>query len=113
MSEFNGRELSHIGYRAVMAAIIEDILNVRNQLQQFDALQTDFAVRFHIAVLDANLRAAAEGRVAMTRYSAKACALWCTTKLAASISNPRMRLRASTVNVLPAAHKPQPRRDLR
>jgi hypothetical protein len=40
---------------------IEDIRTVRAELQKFDARQTDFAVRFHIAVVDTNLRAAAEG----------------------------------------------------
>jgi hypothetical protein len=40
---------------------IEDIRTVRAELQQFDAKQTDFAVRFHIAVVDASLRAASEG----------------------------------------------------
>jgi hypothetical protein len=44
-----------------MPAIIEDIRTVRTGLRQFDAKQTDFAVRFHIAVVDANLRAALEG----------------------------------------------------
>jgi hypothetical protein len=40
---------------------IKDIRVVRAELQQFDAKQRDFAVRFHIAVVDANLRAASEG----------------------------------------------------
>jgi hypothetical protein len=44
-----------------MPAAIEDIRTVRAELQQFDAKQTDFAVRFHIAVVDASLRAASEG----------------------------------------------------
>ena len=86
MSEFNGlANLANIGYRAVMAAIIEDIRAVRNELQQFDALQTDFAVRFHIAVLDANLRAAAEGRDDPIFREGLAP---CVKRLAASISNP-------------------------
>jgi hypothetical protein len=45
----------------LMAVTIKDIRVVRAELQQFDAKQTDFAVRFHIAVVDANLRAASEG----------------------------------------------------
>jgi hypothetical protein len=53
--------LVEISYRAVMPAAIEDIRTVRTELQQFDAKQTDFAVRFHIAVVDASLRAASEG----------------------------------------------------
>ena len=40
----------------LMAVTIKDIRVVRAELQQFDAKQTDFAVRFHIAVVDANLR---------------------------------------------------------
>jgi hypothetical protein len=44
-----------------MPAAIEDVRTVRAELQQFDAKQTDFAVRFHIAVVDASLRAASEG----------------------------------------------------
>jgi hypothetical protein len=44
-----------------MPAAIEDIRTVRAELQQFDAKQTDFAVRFHIAIVDASLRAALEG----------------------------------------------------
>jgi hypothetical protein len=34
---------------------------VRTALRQFDCKQTDFAVRFHVAIVDANLRAASEG----------------------------------------------------
>ena len=41
-----------------MAVTIEDIRVVRAELRKFDAQQTDFAVRFHTAVVDANLRAA-------------------------------------------------------
>jgi hypothetical protein len=44
-----------------MPAAIEDIRTVRAELQQFDAKQTDFAVRFHIAIVDASLCAALEG----------------------------------------------------
>jgi hypothetical protein len=44
-----------------MTAAIEDIRAVRAELQRFDARQTDFAVRFHVAVVDASLRAASEG----------------------------------------------------
>ena len=44
-----------------MAVTIEDIRVVRAELRKFDAQQTDFAVRFHAAVVDANLRAASEG----------------------------------------------------
>ena len=40
-----------------MAVTIKDIRVVRAELQQFDAKQTDFAVRFHIAVVDANVGA--------------------------------------------------------
>src|ERR1700738_1171485 len=45
-----------------MPATLEDIRPIRAELQQFDAKQTDHAVRFHVAVVDANLRAASEGR---------------------------------------------------
>jgi hypothetical protein len=55
------REPRRIRYRAVMLTTIEDIRTIRAELQQFDAKQTGFAVRFHIAVVDANGRAASEG----------------------------------------------------
>ena len=35
------RNLANIGYHAVIAAIIEDIRDLQNELQQFDALQTN------------------------------------------------------------------------
>ena len=41
-----------------MPVTIEDIRAVRAELQKSDFRQTDFAVRFHIAVVDANLRVA-------------------------------------------------------
>ena len=44
-----------------MPATLEDIRTIRAELQQFDAKHTDHAVRFHVAVVDANLRAASEG----------------------------------------------------
>jgi hypothetical protein len=44
-----------------MPSTIEDIRIVRAELRRYDARQTDFAVRFHIAVIDTNLRAASEG----------------------------------------------------
>jgi hypothetical protein len=40
---------------------IADIDAVRTALRRFDAKQTDFAVRFHVSIVDANLRAASEG----------------------------------------------------
>jgi hypothetical protein len=49
-----------------MAETIKDIRVVRAELQRFDAKQTDFAVRFHIAVVDTNVRAAAEGHDGIT-----------------------------------------------
>ena len=45
-----------------MLTIGEEIQSVRAELQQFDAKQTDFAVRFHVALVDAKLRAALRGR---------------------------------------------------
>jgi hypothetical protein len=43
-------------------ALVAEIYAVRTALRRFDSRQTDFAVRFHIAVVDVNLRAASEGR---------------------------------------------------
>jgi hypothetical protein len=68
-----------------MPVTIEDIRAVRAELQKFDFRQTDFAVRFHIAVVDANLRAASEGHD--DPISREGLAL-CVKQLAASISNP-------------------------
>ena len=68
-----------------MPATIEDIRTIRAELQRFDAKQTDFAVRFHIAVVDANLRAASEGHDDPTFREGLAL---CVKQLAASISNP-------------------------
>jgi len=45
-----------------MLTIGEEIQSVRAELQQFDAKQTDFAVRFHVALVDAKLRAVLRGR---------------------------------------------------
>jgi hypothetical protein len=45
-----------------MLTIGEEIQSVRAELQQFDAKQIDFAIRFHVAVVDAKLRAALDGR---------------------------------------------------
>ena len=42
--------------------LVAEIDAIRSALRRFDYQQTDFAVRFHIAVVDANLQAASEGR---------------------------------------------------
>jgi hypothetical protein len=63
------------GNVAVMAVTIKDIRVVRAELQQFNAKQTDFAVRFHIAVVDANLRAASEGHDDPISEKVSQCAL--------------------------------------
>jgi hypothetical protein len=68
-----------------MAATLEDIRTVRAELQQFDAKQTDFAVRFHVAVVDANLRAASEGRDDPIFREGLAI---CVNDLAACVRNP-------------------------
>jgi hypothetical protein len=68
-----------------MLATIEDIRAVRAELQQFDVKQTDFAVRFHIAVVDANLRAASEGHDDPIFREGLAISV---ADLAASASNP-------------------------
>jgi hypothetical protein len=54
---------------------IKDIRVVRAELQQFDAKQRDFAVRFHTAVVDANLRAASEGHDDPISEKVSQCAL--------------------------------------
>ena len=69
----------------VMAVTIKDIQVVRAELQQFDAKQTDFAVRFHIAVVDANLRAASEGHDDPIFREGLAL---CVEDLAACVRNP-------------------------
>lgn len=68
-----------------MPAALEDICTVRAELQQFDAKQTDFAVRFHVAVVDANLRAASEGRDDPMFREGLAI---CVNDLAACVRNP-------------------------
>jgi hypothetical protein len=68
-----------------MAVTIKDIRVVRAELQQFDAKQTDFAVRFHIAVVDANLRAASEGHDDPIFREGLAM---CVEELAACVRNP-------------------------
>jgi hypothetical protein len=68
-----------------MPATIEDIRNVRAELQQFDARQTDLAIRFHAAVVDANLRAASEGHDDPIFRQGLAL---CVNDLAESIRNP-------------------------
>jgi hypothetical protein len=73
------------GNVAVMAVTIKDIRVVRAELQQFDAKQTDFAVRFHIAVVDANLRAASEGHDDPIFREGLAM---CVEELAACVRNP-------------------------
>jgi hypothetical protein len=76
----------HRSYRVlVMAVTIEDIRAIRAELQQFDAQQTDFAVRFHAAVVDANLRAASEGHDDPIFRDGLAL---CVEDLAACIRNP-------------------------
>ena len=67
-----------------MPATLEDICTVRAELQQFDAKQTDFAVRFHVAVVDANLRAS-EGRDDPMFREGLAI---CVNDLAACVRNP-------------------------
>lgn len=42
--------------------LVAKIEAVRTVLRRFDYKRTDLSVRFHIAVVDANLRAASEGR---------------------------------------------------
>ena len=69
----------------LMAVTIKDIRVVRAELQQFDAKQTDFAVRFHIAVVDANLRAASEGHDDPIFREGLAM---CVEELAACVRNP-------------------------
>ena len=73
------------GNVAVMAGMIEDIRVVRAELRKFDAQQTDFAVRFHTAVVDANLRAASEGHD--NPIFREGLAL-CVEDLAACVRNP-------------------------
>jgi hypothetical protein len=68
-----------------MLATLEDIRTVRAELQQFDAKQTDFAVRFHVAVVDANLRAVSEGHD--DPIFRKGLAI-CVNDLAACVRNP-------------------------
>jgi hypothetical protein len=68
-----------------MPATLEDIRTVRAELQQFDAKQTDHAVRFHVAVVDANLRAASEGHDDPMFREGLAI---CVNDLAACVRNP-------------------------
>ena len=68
-----------------MPATLEDIRTIRAELQQFDAKQTDFAVRFHITVVDANLRAASEGHDDPIFREGLAM---CVEELAACVRNP-------------------------
>ena len=68
-----------------MPATIADIRTVRAELQQFDAKQTDFAVRFHIAVVDAILLAASEGHDDVIFREGLALSV---ADLAAAIRNP-------------------------
>jgi hypothetical protein len=68
-----------------MAMTIEYVRTVRAELQKFDARQTDFVVRFHIAVADTNLRAAAEGHDGPIFRESLAI---CVRQLAVCVSNP-------------------------
>ena|ERR1700730_13356747 len=69
-----------------MPATLEDIRTIRAELQQFDAKHTDHAVRFHVAVVDANLRAASEGHDDPMFREGLAI---CVNDLAACVRNPR------------------------
>lgn len=65
--------------------LLAEIEAVRTALRQFNSKQTDFAMRFHAAVVDANLRAASQGHD--DPISREGLAI-CVDDLAACIRNP-------------------------